>query len=154
MLGLTCNFVGLWGFLLLTASCGISMGLLVSSLARTEVTAISLVPLLLFPQLLLGGFIRLYGALEEKAWLQHLADIMPIRWSFEGLVVMEYESVLLSRKALQQLGGEDAPSGDLKQLSDVIGFSALSIQNALVALFASLALFSLMTWLVLSRKKS
>merc|ERR1711965_1085295 len=66
--GLSSNLFLGWGLLLITALTGISLGLLVSAFSKTEVMAISLIPLLLFPQLLFGGYVKLYGALEASGW--------------------------------------------------------------------------------------
>lgn len=108
--GLSANIFLGWALLLCTALTGISLGLLVSAFSKTEVMAISLIPLLLFPQLLFGGYVKLYGALEASGWKQFIADMMPIRWSFEALVVSEYSS-------LQEKNDQ------LLSLRQIIGFS-------------------------------
>ena len=125
------SFIGLsssiflgWALLLCTALTGISLGLLVSAFSKTEVMAISLIPLLLFPQLLFGGYVKLYGALESSGWKQYIADLMPIRWSFEALVVAEYST-------LQE------KNEHILSLRQIIGFSHgdIGIPLAVMSLF-------------------
>ena len=110
------------------------MGMLLSSLAYTEVTAISLVPLLLLPQLMLGGFIKLYGHLKASSWQAHFADITPIRWAFESLAIIEYDYALQQNTAL-------------KSIDQTLGFADRSVWVSLsiLALMTLLNLLAMMT---------
>lgn len=119
--GLSSSFVLGWGLLLFTALTGISLGLLVSAFSKTEVMAISLIPLLLFPQLLFGGYVKLYGAMEASGWKQYIADAMPIRWSFEALIISEYNTLT-------------AKNENLLSLIEIIGFSETKIQLPITVL--------------------
>ena len=132
MVNLTANFFAFWAVLQLIAGCGISLGLLVSASSKTEVTAISMIPILLLPQLMLGGFIKLYGYLLNDGFQGVIADIMPIRWAFEALSVLEYS-------ALQ------AQNEHVRDLVDVIGFSNSSLGPACGALFGFTVVFSILT---------
>ena len=58
MVNLTTNFA-FWGVLYYRRVWDF-LGLLVSASSKTEVTAISMIPILLLPQLMLGGFISLW----------------------------------------------------------------------------------------------
>ena len=89
---------------LLTSSVGISTGLLISSSARSEVSAISTVPIVLIPQLLLGGYIKIYGRLQLDSFQHFAADCMPIRWSFEALSTVEYAKVRELNTSLHAIG--------------------------------------------------
>ncbi|MGC6510252.1 MAG: FHA domain-containing protein [Myxococcota bacterium] len=89
---------------LLTSSVGISTGLLISSSARSEVSAISTVPIVLIPQLLLGGYIKIYGRLQLDTFQHMAADCMPIRWSFEALTTVEYAKVREYNTSLHNIG--------------------------------------------------
>ncbi len=126
------SFLAFWGVLQLIAGCGISLGLLVSASSKTEVTAISMIPILLLPQLMLGGFIKLYGYLITDGLQGVVADIMPIRWAFEALSVLEYN-------ALQ------AQNEHVRDLSDVIGFTTTSLGPACGTLVGFTVLFSGLT---------
>ena len=120
-IGLSSNILLGWGLLLITALTGISLGLLVSAFSKTEVMAISLIPLLLFPQLLFGGYVKLYGALGASGWKQYIADIMPIRWSFETLIISEYHTL-------------QSQNENILSLQQIIGFSNTNINTPLIVL--------------------
>jgi energy-coupling factor transporter ATP-binding protein EcfA2 len=77
-----------FGATLLTLVSGLSVGMVVSSVVRTEVTAISTLPLLLLPQLILAGYIEPYSGLNDT--FRAMAALMPVRWAFDGLLRVEY----------------------------------------------------------------
>ena len=133
-------FLG-WGILWMTALVGIGLGLMVSAISRTEVMAISLVPLLLFPQLLLGGFIKLYGKLEATGWQMYVSDLMPIRWSFEALMIAEYDAMILENK-------------HLRTMETIIGFPNFGIPVTLGILLGFYLVFWICTSVLLARKKA
>ena len=112
--------------LILTLLSGTGVGMLVSATVRTEVTAISTLPLLLLPQLILAGYLQLYRELSEA--LQILSSLMPIRWAFEALLQTEYEAV----------------DGDvLYDLEATIGFTnSLHISIVILCLFCCTTLFA------------
>lgn len=126
------------GVILLTSSVGIASGLLISSSSRSEVSAISTVPLLLIPQLLLGGYLKLYGRLELSDLQNFLSDLMPIRWSFEAVTMLEYEAV---RKI----------NTDLHSLESTIGFSSSNIMIPLGVLVSMTIGMLLISWIQLKR---
>ena len=84
------SFVPAFILLLITAAAGIGLGLLVSSLAPTEVTAIAVIPLILLPQLMLAGYLKVYE--EMDALQQAVTHLVPMRWAFEGLAWLEMEA--------------------------------------------------------------
>jgi ABC-type multidrug transport system ATPase subunit/ABC-type multidrug transport system permease subunit len=76
-------YAGVFALLLLTSFAAIGMGLLASTLARSEDQSTSFIPLFLIPQLLFGGaLIPLAG---KSFVIKALAALMISRWSFEGL---------------------------------------------------------------------
>ncbi len=102
----------LWMFL--TSLCGVSIGLLVSSLVRDAKTALNVIPLILIPQIILGGALIKYEEMNRnldfvysiRKWLKpstdstgpdnpsnlrvpFLCEFMPLRWSYEGLVLTQ-----------------------------------------------------------------
>lgn len=105
-----------WIWMMLTALTGTSMALLVSSLVKTERAALTAVPLLLVPQMLLAGALVPYKEMNrglfEEAKLERErggvpvpASIMPLRYAFEGMLVaqatrnpFELERIRLQRK--------------------------------------------------------
>jgi ABC-type multidrug transport system ATPase subunit len=66
--------------MLLTASVGIALGLLISALVRTSEMATSLVPLVLVPQLLFSGLVGVPSGVGEAVGL-----VMPASWSFDSM---------------------------------------------------------------------
>ncbi len=105
-----------WIWMTLTALTGTGMALLVSSLVRTERAALTAVPLLLVPQMLLAGALVPYkemnrGLFEdvkterENGGVPVPAKIMPLRYAFEGMLIgqatrnpFEIERIRLQRK--------------------------------------------------------
>lgn len=105
-----------WMWMTLTAWTGTAMALVVSSIVKTERAALTAVPLLLVPQMLLAGALVSYremnrGLFEhasefrERGGVPVPAVLMPLRYAYEGMVVsqavrnpFEVERVRLQRK--------------------------------------------------------
>lgn len=106
------------GYTSLTAFCGVALGLLISSLVADAKTAVNIVPLILIPQIIMGGALIKYEEMnrnldivytfkrllaqrpenndkgaeaEQRSKLQVpvICQFMPMRWSYEGLVVSQ-----------------------------------------------------------------
>ncbi|MFT4976332.1 MAG: ABC-type multidrug transport system ATPase subunit/pSer/pThr [Myxococcota bacterium] len=120
--------------LFVTGVCGVSLGLLVSSLAPTEVTAISVVPLLLLPQLMLAGYLKAYGDLSV---LQEVAaNFIPLRWAFGGLAALEYHAAdVESFFYADGLGFPDFGIPAVVDVSVLVMFSVTFAGVALVRLY-------------------
>jgi ABC-type multidrug transport system ATPase subunit/pSer/pThr/pTyr-binding forkhead associated (FHA) protein len=97
LLGIVYPIVGLgggelFGFLqmlitmILTAMCATSIGLLLSTVVVSSEAAMALTPIALIPQVVLGG--RLVP-MTSKGWLEWVMNIIPARWSFEGMLAAE-----------------------------------------------------------------
>lgn len=89
-----------WLWMSLTACTGTALALLVSALARTERGALTAVPLLLVPQMLLAGalvpFKEMNRGLFEDARIERErggvpvpARFIPLRFAYEGMVVTQ-----------------------------------------------------------------
>jgi ABC-type multidrug transport system ATPase subunit/pSer/pThr/pTyr-binding forkhead associated (FHA) protein len=65
---------------------GISIGLALSSTVKTQIAAVVAVPLILIPVILLGGLIKPFP--DMKGFVRFLADITPVRWSFDMLTAL------------------------------------------------------------------
>jgi len=105
-----------WFWMTLTAMTGTSLALVVSSIVKSERAALTSVPLLLVPQMLLAGALVPYremnrGLFEnardirERGGVPVPATIMPLRYSYEALIVaqavrnpFEIERLRLQRK--------------------------------------------------------
>ncbi len=73
----------------LTGCCGIAIGLVISARSRTEVAAVSWVPMVLIPQLILAGLLKSHHALGTAG--QAISNVVPARWGFEALLRTLYE---------------------------------------------------------------
>ncbi|MCW0221468.1 MAG: ATP-binding cassette domain-containing protein [Prosthecobacter sp.] len=105
-------FVHLW-WMFITALMGICLGLLISSVVSDNRTAINAIPLLLIPQIILGGALIKYeemnknldfvysmqrwmnkaGITEEsepsKLKVPFICQFMPLRWSYEAMLISQ-----------------------------------------------------------------
>ncbi|MGJ8632575.1 MAG: ATP-binding cassette domain-containing protein [Luteolibacter sp.] len=105
-----------WVWMTLTALTGTGMALLISSMVKTERAALTAVPLLLVPQMLLAGALVPYKEMNrglfnesrlerERGGVPVPAMVMPLRYAFEGIVVaqatrnpFELERIRMQRK--------------------------------------------------------
>src|SRR6202035_3262631 len=71
----------LLGGLFLSALVGTALGLTISALARSSEVAISLVPIVILPMVMLGGMLRPVDDMDQPA--RTLAHLMSSRWAFE-----------------------------------------------------------------------
>lgn len=89
-----------WGWMTATALCGTAMALAISSIVTTERAALSSVPLLLVPQILLAGALVSFDEMNrglfeggDKGRAYGLEPIparfMPLRYSYEGMMVSQ-----------------------------------------------------------------
>ncbi|HAL73110.1 MAG TPA: hypothetical protein DCP71_15200 [Verrucomicrobiales bacterium] len=105
-------FVHLW-WMFVTALTGICLGLLISSVVTDNRTAINAIPLILIPQIILGGALIKYeemnknldfvysmqrwldkaGVTEEsepsKLKVPFICQFMPLRWSYEAMLISQ-----------------------------------------------------------------
>jgi len=88
------------GWMVLTGCCGTALALLISVIARSERTALSAIPLILVPQILLAGALIPFKEMNRGLFVR--ADegrdeggepvpstIMPLRYAFEGSIVSQ-----------------------------------------------------------------
>lgn len=84
-----------WIILFSTACFGNILGLNVSAGMRTAVSIYILIPLILVPQLLLGGamikFDDLHKSITGKVYVPVVGDIMVTRWAHEALCVEQFK---------------------------------------------------------------
>ncbi|HVX15762.1 MAG TPA: FHA domain-containing protein [Pirellulales bacterium] len=89
--------------LFLVSMIGVSIGLALSSLAKTSEVAIAMLPIVLLPMVILGGI--MLPVHKMPPIIRAAAEMMPSRWGFEGMLLLE------SRKrepflALAEIGTE------------------------------------------------
>lgn len=85
-----------FAFMMMISAAGISMGFFISSIPGLSVKAVqNIVPLVLIPQIIFGGALIQYKELNtsltiyENSPIPEVCQIMPSRWAYEGLVVMQ-----------------------------------------------------------------
>ncbi|MEX2578667.1 MAG: ATP-binding cassette domain-containing protein [Verrucomicrobiales bacterium] len=101
----------LWMFS--TAFVGIAAGLFISSLVRSPKTAVNIIPLILIPNIILGGALIKYDEMNRSLDIIHnirqwfssddadeessrlkvpaLCHLMPLRWSYESIIITHAE---------------------------------------------------------------
>ena len=87
-LNMESSFLSIFFLLLLTSLPSLLLGLFISSLVSTSEAAMGLIPLILIPQVILGGLITIFENMNvfEKV----IAAFLPTRWSFEAINIIEY----------------------------------------------------------------
>jgi ABC transport system ATP-binding/permease protein len=95
---LGCRLTAPWPWLLfglfLSALVGTSLGLAISSVAKSSEVAISLVPIVILPMVMLGGMLKPVHEMDQPA--RTLAHLMPSRWAFELAANAEAENYPLA----------------------------------------------------------
>lgn len=85
-----------WIILFSTACFGNLLGLNISAGMRTAVSIYILIPLILVPQLILGGamikFDDLHKSFSKKIYVPVIGDIMTTRWAYEAICVEQFRS--------------------------------------------------------------
>ena len=132
-IGIRAGFAGIFGVLLLAAWVGCGLGLLLSSLVRSQAAAQALVPLSILPMVLLGGGIVSLPQIKLDV-AKVVTYTMPSRWAYEALVQLESPEWNDHDAALLQKEYEE-----LKRLARMLAnpsvnlsFSALSVGGSLM----------------------
>jgi ABC-type multidrug transport system ATPase subunit len=85
-----------WVILFSTACFGNMLGLNISAGMRSAVSIYILIPLILVPQLLLGGamikFDDLHKSISNKIYVPAVGDIMVTRWAYEAMSVEQFKN--------------------------------------------------------------
>ncbi len=85
-----------WAILFATACFGNMVGLNISSGLDSVVSIYILIPLILVPQLLLGGamihFDDLHKNMANKHYVPIVGDIMTTRWAYEAMLVQQFKN--------------------------------------------------------------
>jgi len=113
-------FIHLW-WMFATALTGVCLGLLISSLVNDIRTALNAIPLLLIPQIILGGALIKYEEMNRnldlaysvERWLvkagaeepqsgsrlkvPFICQFMPLRWTYEGILISQAKMNPLTR---------------------------------------------------------
>lgn len=103
---------------IITSALGVGIGLFCSAFARTEFQAVQMMPVIVFPQILLCGLF--VARSDMPGWLQAISDVMPLTYAVQ---------------ALQQVGAHADPSGAMwRDLGIVAGCVVLALGLAAATL--------------------
>jgi hypothetical protein len=83
-------FLPMLSTMILSSMCAVSIGLLISTVVQSSEAAMALTPIALIPQVVLGG---LLVPMTNKGWLKYVMALMPSRWSYEGVIGAERETL-------------------------------------------------------------
>ncbi|MCO4769489.1 MAG: FHA domain-containing protein [Deltaproteobacteria bacterium] len=81
---------GLVGAALLAGWSSMAMGLLISAVARSELQAIQLVPLVILPQIMLSGILLPVTGEKASQMAVWLSKPVLLRWAYGGILQVEY----------------------------------------------------------------
>ncbi|MEM9481329.1 MAG: ATP-binding cassette domain-containing protein, partial [Verrucomicrobiota bacterium] len=122
ILGIRDMFLIYLGWMFVTALCGLSAGLLISSLVRDVKTALNIIPLVLIPNIILGGALIKYEEMNRNLDFAYrlkrllvadgeensdppsdlrvpsICEFMPLRWSYESMVLSQDRLNPLARR--------------------------------------------------------
>jgi len=84
------SIVGLVGVSLLAGWSSMAMGLLISAIARSELQAIQLVPLVILPQIMLSGILLPVTGKEASLAASWMSKPVLLRWGYGALLQVEY----------------------------------------------------------------
>lgn len=84
------SIAGLLGVALLAGWSSMSMGLLISTIARTELQSIQLVPLVILPQIMLSGILLPVTGDKASTAAVWLSKPVLLRWAYGGILQVEY----------------------------------------------------------------
>lgn len=89
-------FLSFWLILFTTSCFGNMIGLNISAGLNSVVTIYILIPLILVPELLLGGamihFDDLHKSLTHKEYVPIVGDLMTTRWAYEAMAVEQFKN--------------------------------------------------------------
>ncbi|GBD35125.1 ABC transporter ATP-binding/permease protein [bacterium HR36] len=100
LISLYCNWKAslsaMYAFTLTAALAGLAIGLCISAPARTSEMAVALLPLVLIPMVVLSG--AMFPIRKMHDAMQAVCRIMPTRWAYEGMVVLEADAMERDRE--------------------------------------------------------
>lgn len=102
IIGMSGQFLNYW-FVIFSISCFANvLGLNLSSTFNSAVTIYILIPIMIIPQMILGGAMFSFDKLNENigggSKVSVVADLMASRWAFEGLMVNQFVNNTYQKK--------------------------------------------------------
>ncbi len=143
-------FVLYFIWLFLTSVCGVAIGLLVSCFVHDVKTALNIIPLIILPQIILGGALIKYQEMNRdlpvlsslKRWtttdtkevenplkVPLICEFMPLRWSYEALVISQGKYNPLA-STLKMISAQEALFTTKPELTDEEAVQLQSLKEA------------------------
>lgn len=97
-----------WGIMFALAACSTLTSLILSASFKSAITVYILIPILIIPQLLLGGvvipYLKINPVFAAGSRVPVVAEFIPARWGFEALMVEHFQDnpFMTPRYALQR----------------------------------------------------
>jgi len=110
ILGIKGMYLQYWLALFTTAFCANMLGLNISASFNSAITIYIVIPLLIIPMMVLSGamfpFDKLNRSIGSIEKVPLIAEIMPTRWTYEGLIVTQFKDNKYSRVKYDKKEGE------------------------------------------------
>lgn len=110
VLRLSGHFVTQWALLLLTSCCGLALGLFLSTIVNSSASAASILPLVLLPQIIFGGYL-VPTPKTDNPIVKATSYLTMTRWSFASLLQSEYTGISAKIKYKRVLLKDIQPDG-------------------------------------------
>lgn len=95
IIGVKGMYLSYWLMLFSVSCCANLLGLIISSLFNTAVTIYIIIPLLIIPQMILGGamfrFDKLNKIIGDGSKAPLVSEVMASRWAYEGLMIQQFK---------------------------------------------------------------
>jgi ABC transport system ATP-binding/permease protein len=95
IIGIKGMYLSYWLMLFSVSCCANLLGLIISSLFNTAVTIYIVIPLLIIPQMILGGamfrFDKLNRIIGDGSKAPIVSEVMASRWAYEGLMIQQFK---------------------------------------------------------------
>ena len=136
------------GIAWLAALAGIAIGLFISVISKNEVSAISLVPLVIIPFFVFSGALKSYD--EMGGVTKSIANVTPSRWSYELMVISENHEDRETRSWEKTKNGKYALRPFSQEIKDDFTRDERALWCVLV-LVGFVLLFTAASWVALLR---
>jgi len=134
----------LFGVAVLAGCAAMAMGLLVSAIARTELQAIQLVPLVILPQIMLSGILLPVAGDKATVMATWLSKPVLLRWAYSAALHTEFAEATDRGIKSRGIGGA--------KYWDRNGFGGDTLQTDLLVMGGVGLLCIGITWLILARR--
>jgi hypothetical protein len=122
---LKAGLVPMFIVLCLASLTGLGLGLALSALSKTSEMAVSLVPLILIPMVIMGGLMQ--PRPNMKPLVKAVTAFVPSRWAFESLLVLEANARDTKRDSEDSQAGAASEAGSRRTARRFPAFEELQL---------------------------